>query len=99
MTEREQIEQQIRNLITADMDSTTFSNLLYQQGTGLFSRLGPTVEDRQAIIQTDLWKLAQQRLRELEARDVVRFREVVKKVEEYREPGSFVLKLEPAPTE
>ena len=98
MTERDQIEQQIRSLIAADMDSTTFSNLLYQQGTGLFARLGPTIEERRAIIQTDLWKEAQQRLRELEARDVVRFREVVKKVEEYREPGSFVLKLEPVPS-
>ena len=69
MTERDQIEQQIRSLIAADMDSTTFSNLLYQQGTGLFARLGPTIEERRAIIQTDLWKEALDFLRQEFAAD------------------------------
>ena len=94
MNEREVIEQQIETLFTADLDAVSFSNRLFQQGSGLFNRLAASV-DRRTIIESDLWKRAKNRLRELEARDLERFREVVKKVEEHRKPGSYVLRLEP----
>lgn len=96
MDEREQIERQIRELLTADLDAVTYSNRLFQQGTGLFARLGRTLEERRAIIQTDLFRTAHGRLRELEKRDLERFRGVVKQVEEFRAPGSYVLRLEAA---
>lgn len=97
MTDREAVERQIEALLTADIDAVSLSNLLYQQGTGLFGRLGPTAEDRRAILRSDLWRRARVRLRELEVRDMDRFREVAAKVAEHREPGTFVLKLEPVP--
>jgi hypothetical protein len=96
--ERELVVRQIEALLTEDTDSTTLSNRLFQQGTGLFGRLGPTEEDRRGVVASDLWKRAKTRLRELEARDLERFREVAKKVEEHWKPGTFVLKLESAPT-
>src|SRR5439155_19717083 len=87
--EREQIEQQIRALLTADLDAVTYSNRLFQQGTGLFARLGLTEEERRALVKTELFRAAHARLRELEKRDLERFREVVKQVEQFRAPGSY----------
>lgn len=98
MTERETIEHEIRELLTADLDAVTLSNRLFQQGTGLFGRLGTTPEERRAIVQSELWKSAEQRLRDLEARDLERFREVERKVEEHRPAGTYVLRLESAET-
>lgn len=96
MTEREELERQIRELLAADLDSVTLSNKLFQQGVGLFVRLGKTEEERRALVKSELWTLCQSRLRELEQRDLERFREVVKEVEKHRPPGSYVLRLEPA---
>ena len=96
MSEREEVEQQIRELLTADLDSVTLSNKLFQQGTGLFGILGKTEQERRELVRSDLFKMAQARLRELERRDLERFREVVKAVEQHRTPGSFLLQLEPA---
>jgi hypothetical protein len=96
VNERDAIEAQIRELLSADLDSVTLSNKLFQQGSGLFGRLGKTEEERRTIVKSELWQLAQGRLRELEKRDLERFREVVKAVEQHRPPGSYVLRLEPA---
>ena len=96
MNERDELERQIRELLTADLDSVTLSNKLFQQGSGLFARLGQTEERRREIVKSELWQLAQTRLRELEKRDLGRFREVVKVVEKHRPPGTYVLRLEPA---
>ena len=93
MTDREQIEAEIRAVLLADLDAVTLSNRLYAQGTGLFVRLGDTPEERRRIVQSDLWKTAQARVRELERRDLERFREVVRKVEEHRPAGTFTLQL------
>ena len=43
MYEGEEIERQIRALLTANVDSITFSNKLFHQGIGLFPRLGKTL--------------------------------------------------------
>ena len=61
MYEREEIERQIRALLTANVDSITFSNKLFHQGIGLFPRLGKTFEDRRSVMQLDLFRAAQLR--------------------------------------
>ena len=73
MIEREEIERQIRALLTANVDSITFSNKLFHQGIGLFPRLGKTFEDRRSVLQLDLFRAAQMRLRELERQELERF--------------------------
>jgi hypothetical protein len=78
MTDRERIEREIRDYLAALVDSVTFSNHLFQQETGLFAKLGPTLEDRKAVVQSEIWKLAQARLRELERIDLKRFRSVAR---------------------
>jgi hypothetical protein len=94
VNEREEIENEIRELLKADLDSVTLSNKLFQQGTGLFARLGQTEEQRRELVKSDLWKSARARLRELENRDLDQFREVVKEVEKHRPPGSYMLQME-----
>lgn len=65
MTERETVEREIRSLLSAEISATSFSNRVFGQFTGLFSKLGKTREQREAIIQSDLWKQAQNRFHEL----------------------------------
>ena len=94
MDEREELERQIRDLLAADIDSIALSQRLFQQGSGLFARLGQTEEQRREVVRSELWKLSRVRLRELERRDLERFREVVKVVEQHHPPGSYMLRLE-----
>jgi hypothetical protein len=94
MNDREELKCRIRELLTADLDSIALSNRLFQQGTGLFALLGQTEEQRREIVHSELWKLARERLNELERRDLERFREAVKVVEHSQPSGSFLFRLE-----
>ena len=96
MADKVEVERQIRELLTVDMDAVTFSNTMFEQGKGLFVQLADTREERQELVKGELWKQLKARLRELEARDLERFREVVKAVEQHHPPGSYVLRLEAA---
>jgi len=94
MNEREELERQIHELLRADIDSISLSQRLFQQGAGLFARLGQTEEQRREIVRSELWKLAKQRLHELERRDLERFREVVKVVERHQPMGNYLFRME-----
>jgi hypothetical protein len=74
MSDHERIESEIHSLLTADMTSTEFSNRVFGQFHGLFPQLGTTEADRRLIVQSDLWKRAKARLRDLEKRDLERLR-------------------------
>ena len=76
MTDRERLEQEIRDLLTADLSSVEFSNRVFGQFHGLFPRLGPTEAERRVIVQSELWKQAQDHVRELERQEVDRRRAV-----------------------
>ena len=79
MNEREQIEQEIRDLLSVNLSSREFSNRVFGQFHGLFPRLGPAEADRRAIVGTELWKQAKARLRELERLELERLRRATKK--------------------
>jgi hypothetical protein len=70
MSERERIEQEIRDYLPTETDAVTFSNHLFGQFTGLFSKLGKTVEDRREVCRSELWKQANSRFTELLRREV-----------------------------
>ena len=70
MKEREEIERQIRALMTADIDPVSFSNKLFHQGIGLFPRMGKTFEDRREVVKLDLFREALLRLHELERKEL-----------------------------
>ena len=82
MTEREQIEAEIRELLATETRAIVLSNKLFQQGTGLFARLGTTEEERRAIIQNELFSTAQARVREIQYRDADALREAVEVLNE-----------------
>ena len=84
MTDRDVIEREIRDYLSADVDSVTFSNHLFQQQTGLFARLGQAVQNRRAVVNSELWKLAQSRLRDLERVDSAHFRDAVRSTNDPR---------------
>lgn len=62
---REAIETDIRRLVETSIDGVDLSNALFSPPDGLFCKLGPTFDDRQAIIGSDLYNLAQARVHDL----------------------------------
>jgi hypothetical protein len=82
MADREQTEAEIRHLLATETRTTVLSNKLFQQGTGLFARLATTEEERRALVQTELFRTAQSRVRELQYRDADVLREAAKVVNE-----------------
>lgn len=59
----QQIEKQIRDLLDSETNGWVLSDKLFGPG-GLFSLLGPTLEDRKRVGQSPLFKEAQKRIRE-----------------------------------
>ncbi|MSU80414.1 MAG: hypothetical protein EXS16_20295 [Gemmataceae bacterium] len=60
-----EIENQIRDLLATESNCWTLSDKLFGPG-GLFSLLGPTIEDRKRVGRSPLFKDAQKRIRELQ---------------------------------
>jgi hypothetical protein len=65
MTDRERIEAQIRQVITAEGSAATLSEKLFSP-TGLFGVLAPTEAERHEIVRSELFRKAQTRFRELQ---------------------------------
>jgi hypothetical protein len=76
MSEREQIEAQIRALLREELPSVVLSNKLFSPPDGLFCQLGPTEAERREIGRGELFRLAQKRVRELQFRDADRLAEI-----------------------
>ena len=65
MSEHQQIEQQIREILAAETHAITLSEKLFSQ-TGLFAALGRSKEERKTVVHSLLFKEAQRRFRELQ---------------------------------
>jgi hypothetical protein len=74
MTEREQIESQIRDLLRLELPSVVMSNRLFSPPHGLFCRIGTTEEIRREIGRGELFRAAQDRINELECEELARVR-------------------------
>ena len=61
MTERERVEQQIREVLATVTHAGPLSNQLFRPD-GLFSQLARTEEERRAVAQSPLFRQAQRRL-------------------------------------
>lgn len=68
MTEREQLEADIRQLLVTETHAIRLSNRLFSPPDGLFCRIGwpLTPEQRRELAAGELFKAAQQRIQELE---------------------------------
>jgi hypothetical protein len=74
MTTRDQVEAEIRHLLTTETRTVVLSNKLFQQGTGLFARLWSTQEEKRAVMESELFQAAMNRVRDLQYRDAQELR-------------------------
>jgi hypothetical protein len=93
MTERDRIEEQIREVLAKETQAIALSNKLFTP-EGLFSRLAATEEERRAVSQSPLFRQAQGRLLELQKKEAAEFGRAVQQVRSPIPDGSYWLKLE-----
>jgi hypothetical protein len=76
VSERESLEQAIREALAAEIGAIELSDRLFRPD-GLFARLAPTEEERRALAATPLFAEAQRRLSELQRREGAEFSRAV----------------------
>src|SRR5262245_37156627 len=69
MTNRASIEDEIRHLLSSETDGLVLFNKLFQQGTGLFTKLASNEAERRLLVQSTLFREAQDRAHDLLERD------------------------------
>jgi hypothetical protein len=97
MTKREQIEQQIRELLATESQALLLSDKLFSP-SGLFSQLASTEQERRTIARSTLFKEAQWRLTALQQAEAATFSRVVRQVQDSSPDGSVRFKIEQAGT-
>ena len=93
MTERERVEQQIRETLATETQAIPLSNKLFSFG-GLFNQLAKTEEERRTLAQSPLFKQAQRRLTELQQEEASEFSQAVEQSQAALPEGSYLVKLE-----
>ena len=96
MSTNTQIEAAIREELRTETSGIRLSNKLFSPPDGLFCRLGATEEERRAIIQTPLFREAQERLALLREQEHAAFTRAVEEFQSASPPGDYRLKLEGA---
>jgi hypothetical protein len=97
MSDREQIEQQIREVLETETHAIALTNRLFSPG-GLFGRLAETQDERRLVAKSSLFKEALRRLNTLQKQEVAEFARAVEQVRATRSEGGYLLKMEPAPS-
>ncbi len=93
MIDREQVEQQIREVLATETRAVPLSNRLFRPD-GLFNRLARTEEERRAVAQSALFREAQHRLTELQRQEAAAFVRAVEQTPAARTEEGYLLKLE-----
>ena len=65
MTDRKSLEREIRHLVATTTDGTQLSNSLLSPPDGLFCKLGSAVAEREAVVNSELYRVAQDRIHDL----------------------------------
>jgi hypothetical protein len=95
VTERERVEQEIREILATEASAISLSKKLFSPD-GLFSKLAGTKDERREVVQTDLFKEAQRRLTILQKREAAAFSRAVQQFQDALPDGSYRLKMEPS---
>jgi hypothetical protein len=93
MINREQTEQQIRDVMRNETRAIPLSNKLFSP-EGLFNLLAKTEDERRLLAASPLFTAAQQRLLELQRAEAAEFARVVRQVESPLANENYLLKLE-----
>jgi hypothetical protein len=94
---REEVEAEIRHLLATETRTVVLSNKLFQQGTGLFKQLWTTEDEKRAVMESELFRHALDRVRELQYRDAAALREASKMLSEKFPDTEFRLTLDAPP--
>ena len=94
---REEVERQIRELLATETRAVILSNKLYTP-EGLFNQIAHTREERRAVVQTNLWRDAMDRLRELQQTEAAALAGASELLRARLQGGDFRVRLEPADT-
>ena len=95
MTDRERIEQEIRDVLERESQAIPLSERLFSP-EGLFSRLASTEEERRLLVQSPLFKQAQRRFSALQRVEAERFAQLAEHMKTALPEVDYVLKLERA---
>lgn len=95
---REEIEAAIRHLLATETRTTVLSNKLFQQGTGLFKQLWSTEDEKRAVMASDLFRQAMDRVRDLQYRDAEALQEASRVLSEKLPDTEFRLTIDAPPT-
>ena len=93
MTERQRLEQQIREVLATEAHAIPLSAKLFGPD-GLFHQLATMEEERRAVAQSPLFREAQRRLSELQQDEAAGFARAVQQIRGTIPEGSYLLKLE-----
>jgi hypothetical protein len=96
MSNREQLETQIRYELEHETSGIRLSNKLFSPPDGLFCLLGASKEERRAIVQAPLFRQALARLAELRGEEMAAFSHAAEAFQTHSPEGDYVLKLEDA---
>lgn len=93
MTEREQVEDQIRQVLAQETRAVPLSNALFRPD-GLFGRLAGTEAERRLVAQSPLFRQAQKRLSELQRQEAAEFGQAVRQAQAVQPDGGLWLHLQ-----
>jgi hypothetical protein len=96
MTERERIEEQIREVLATESQAIRLSNKLFNQEDGLFGRLATTEEERRIVARSPLFQQALKQVNELQKKELAEFNRVVEQARAALPTDGYVFKLEQA---
>ncbi len=96
MTERERIEEQIREALASDCAAVVLSDRLFGPG-GLFARLANTETERRVVAHSPLFQQAQRLLTDRQEAEAGEFAEAVKQAQSAVPQGEHLIKLERVP--
>jgi hypothetical protein len=93
MTERERVEEQIREVLANATQAIALSERLFSP-SGLFNQIAATEEERRTVAGSPLFRQAQRRLTELQHKEAAEFGRAVQQAQSAIPDGGYWLKLE-----
>jgi hypothetical protein len=95
MTDRKAIEKQLEEALGTESSAIALSNRLFSPD-GLFNQLASTEKERGALVQSSLFKQAQEQLAKLRRAEAAMFSRAVEQAQATLPDGAYQVRVEPA---
>jgi hypothetical protein len=93
MSDDQTIEQNIRDVLANEKSAIALSNQLFAP-TGLFNQIAQNEAERRVMVQSPLYKEAQNRLNELQRREAAEFSQTVEQAQGWIAGDKVLVKVE-----